>query len=934
MFDLIQFQFPELWLLAIPLFFVYRKVGYVRGVTGWLRAIVLLLLLAALTGPVINVGGRGIDLVIVADRSRSMTAEDQRNIQELIQNLENNRADGDRIGLVTFGNRAEIEHHLRAMGNLGDFTKVVNEDGSDLNDALLTALNLVDPNRPARILVLSDGESNGASPLTAGRRARELGVPIDFRKYDRVRVGDVAVESVLLPETVSPREPFQFSAWVHADRVTTATVRMLRDGQEFTRVEHDFTPGMNRLVFRDLLEAGGSYKYSVELDLQDDPIAENNKGAGVITVDAGPRVLVLNNDGQPGNLTRILDAGQIPYDLFAAKEHPLTQDSLDRYRAVIIENVPAGDFGRLKMERLAQFVEDLGGGLLLTGGQRSFGTGGYFKSPIDEILPVSMELREEHRKTQIAIAIALDRSGSMSMPVAGGKTKMDLANLGTAECVKLLSPGDSVAVIAVDSAPHIIQPLTSVEDKTAIISRIKKIESMGGGIYVYEALVAAVLQLNAAPQATKHIILFSDAQDSEEPGKYKDLLKKAQAAGITCSVIGLGTKADVDAKLLEDIAKLGNGQCMFTTDPKELPRLFTEDTMSVARSTFIQPEEGQTIAGAMLPEIRLMGELSSGDFPAVGGYNLSYARPDATIGVQSVDEYNAPWSAFWYKGLGRAVALCIEVDGQFTGPFGKWDSYADFLITHTRWLLSGDSKPGTVFTQMKRDGQDAVINVELDPESPIAQSTEPPELVVVPPGSERAEAFTPDFIWTGPNTLQARFRMDREGTYRTLVKSSDSGSDPGTFARGPTITLPYSPEFMPRHNRLSGSATLGAVADLSGGLERVDVLEVLEDPPRAAKTVSLLSWLFSAGLVLLVIEIAGRRLSLWERVAWQMSKDQRESEGEERKASWLPKWRMRSKQKTPPAVTPSTSASKPKVKEKPKVDVFEQAKKRAGKRLK
>lgn len=35
--------------------------------------------------------------------------------------------------------------------------------------------------------------------------------------------------------------------------------------------------------------------------------------------------------------------------------------------------LPDTDFGRLKMERLAQWVEDLGGGLLVTSGERSFG---------------------------------------------------------------------------------------------------------------------------------------------------------------------------------------------------------------------------------------------------------------------------------------------------------------------------------------------------------------------------------------------------------------------------------------------------------------------------------------------------------------------------------------------------------------------------------
>src|SRR5690606_38604008 len=109
----------------------------------------------------------------------------------------------------------------------------------------------------------------------------------------------------------------------------------------------------------------------------------------VVRVESGPRLLVLSNDSSEGNLARALRAARIPVDVVPASEHPLTQDSLDKYRAVIVENVPAETFGRLKMERLAQFVEDLGGGLMLTGGERSFGTGGYFKSPLDEVLPVS-----------------------------------------------------------------------------------------------------------------------------------------------------------------------------------------------------------------------------------------------------------------------------------------------------------------------------------------------------------------------------------------------------------------------------------------------------------------------------------------------------------------------------------------------------------------
>lgn len=934
----LELQYPELLLLAIPLWFLYRKFGKSRGATGAFRIVILLLLLICLCGPRYNVGGNGIDVIVVADRSLSMPEDAPESLKELLNNLDRNRGKSNKVGLVTFGSEANVERIPSNATNFEGYTKEVLPDGSDLHSAIEKALSVVNPNRPARLFVFSDGEYNGPSPISAARRAREAEVPIDYRNYERVHVGDVAVESVLMPKTVSPREPFQFSVWIYADKAATGTVTISRDDREIAQREQTFSLGMNRLLFRDLIDEGGFFQYDVKLEVENDPLLENNNGTGIVRVDAGPRVLVLSNDGQEGNLVNALRAGRIPVDVAVAKEHPLTQDSLDPYRAVIIENIPAREFGRLKMSRLTQFVEDLGGGLLLTGGQRSFGVGGYFNSPLDEILPVSMEIREEHRKNRLALAIALDRSGSMMAPVSGGKTKMDLANLGTAECVRLLSPGDSVAVIAVDSAPHVIQPLTDVEDPEPIASRVLKIQSEGGGIFVYEALVAAGNELMKAEQATKHIILFSDAQDSEHPASYKGLLQKYEEAGITVSVIGLGTKADVDAKLLEDIAKRGSGNIMFTADAAELPRLFTEDTMSVARSSFIEKDvetQPDGIPGSLLTDLRLMGEFQQGAFPTVDGYNLSYLKPDATMGVASNDEYNAPWSAFWYRGLGRSAALCIEVDGQYSGQFGQWDQFEDFLITHTRWLMGGDD-PNKVFVAMERDGQDAVVTIELD-EQRIQKTDEPPELVVVQPGQERTETYTPDLTWIGPNTLQTRFRLNKTGTYRTMVRTGAK-----EFERGPAITLPYSPEYVPRIGLPSGTETLKQLSEISGGVARTDVLQVFKDPPRSAFRISLIPYLLGLTLCCFVLEIAGRRLSLWQR--GPVKEKAEEDEGlYERAVGWLPKirWPKREKKLEPSFPQPEPPPEQKKKRReqkaepvKPKVDVFAQAKNRANRRLK
>ena len=934
----LRFQYPELFLLGIPLGFAFWRWGRVRGVTGALRALQLILLLLVLTAPEWDLGGRGIDVVAVVDRSRSMTPESETRIIELLANLLKGRGTGDRVGIVTFGQESAVELMLSRTDVLagGGYTKQVLPDGSNLEGGLQTALNLVDPYRPSRILVLSDGESNGAPVTIAARRAQELRVPIDYRSFERLRTGDLAVEAVVLPEIVSPREPFQFSAVIYADKEADGTLTVAREGRTIATQTRHFSRGSNQILFRDLLESGGLHTYDVKLEVAGDPLLENNRGAGVVRVEAGNRLLVLNQDGQEDNCVRALRSAKLPVDVAQATKHPLTQDALERYRAVILENVPARDLGRLKMERLAQYVEDLGGGLMLTGGELSFGTGGYFKSPLDPVLPVSMEMRQEHRKLSLAMAIVLDRSGSMTAPVKGNKTKMDLADLGTAECVRMLSASDSVAVIAVDSQPHVIQALTPVDDPEAIASKVLKIQSQGGGIFVYEGLVAAGEQLLDAEQLTKHIILFSDAQDSEEPGDYVNLLAKYEKAGITTSVIGLGSDTDVDAALLKDIAKLGHGNIMFTTDAEELPRLFTEDTMSIARSSFVKKDEktqANGISGKLLADARLMGELKPGSFPNVDGYNLSYLKPNAKMGVVSQDEYAAPWSAFWYLGLGRAAAVTLEVDGAYSGQFGRWESYSDFLVTHARWLLGGD-QPDAAYLKVEHAGQDALVTLELDPDRPGKQAIESPLLTVIPPGDEREKVLEIPFEWQGANTLQARFKLSQTGTYRPLVKLGAK-----SFVRGPTVTLPYSPEFAPRDAANSGLTLLKSLADKTGGKARVNPQEVLADPPRASTTWPLASLLFWSSILLLVLEIAGRRLSLWEKFIDAVAPVRPAIQGATITKSQpirtaAPTKPAPVKPTTVPSAAPITTASVPlsPPPAAPAVDPFEQAKARAKRR--
>jgi len=82
---------------------------------------------------------------------------------------------------------------------------------------------------------------------------------------------------------------------------------------------------------------------------------------------------------------------------------------------------------------------------------------------------------------------------------------------------------------------------------------------MGGGIFIYEALVAAATPEFPRPRPqTKHIILFADAADSEEPGDYKTLIEKMRDSDITVRRRLVSVRSTTAMrKLLKDIAKRG-----------------------------------------------------------------------------------------------------------------------------------------------------------------------------------------------------------------------------------------------------------------------------------------------------------------------------------------------------------------------------------------
>ncbi len=843
---MIGFAHPAALLLAPLVLLALRRRFLARPLVTTIRALLLLALVALVAGPRLEGESPGRDLVLLLDRSRSMPGEGTEIAHELFDLAAGSAETGDRIGLVLFGRDAVVERAPEEHAAWRAPSREVDPDATDLAGGIETAIALVSPDRAGSVLVISDGESTGRDPAAAARQALRRGVGVDVRIVPRPGVFDLAVEEVAVPGEVAEGEPFQVTVWIRSDRALEAPVTVRRDGKVIARGTRSLRRGLNAVRFRDAGREAGVHAYDVEVAVEGDRVAQNNRGMAAMRV-AGPfRVLVVTPEGREDRLTRSLQAAGIAVVNAAPGAAPLSDGGLDAFRAVILEDVPLEDLVRTAPAALQRYVRDLGGGLLMTGGRASFGPGGYYRSAIEDVLPVTMEIRNEQRRFRLAMSIALDRSGSMAAS-AGSGTKMDLANLGACAAIDLLGRGDGVAVTAVDSTAHEVVPFQDAANRDAIRHAVRRIESMGGGIFVDTAIRAAAYQLRGAPQGTRHVVLFADAADAEEPGDYKTLVPDLVKAGVTVSVIGLGSDGDTDAAFLRDVARRGNGRCFFAADAADLPRVFAQETIQVARSSIVE----EPTAVGVEPDLSSVGAFAVRAFPDVGGYSIAYLKPEARRGLVTKDDVGAPMLAFWQHGLGRSAAFLGEADGPLSGGLASWDGYADTFATLVRWL-AGTEASDDVFATLERRGHEAVLTVEVAPgdESALAGAD---ARVVEPDGTTRDVML----VQAGEGKLEGRVPMSQEGVYRPVLR----------LAGGPVLklaptALPYSPEFEPRTDPQAGEKTLRRIARIAEG--RVDPpSNALFGTSRSSRGSRSLAPLFAGiALGLLLLEIATRRLGL------------------------------------------------------------------------
>lgn len=660
-----------------------------RVLSALFRVSFLALLALGLSSPVRSEHTARIATVIVLDVSDSISDEALSDARTEVENVVKAAREEDLVRLVTFAARPRLmeleKDGARVVPSANDLRHTPTESSSaqaggnereppqkpaastDIQAALQLAYGVLPPGYLKRAVLITDGVETDGDLLAEANRARGFGVRLSAIPLRRPPPGEVSVVALNLPDKVDVGQTFPVRAEIYASRPTRARARLFQgealNGLEGVR-ELDLVAGKNEVEFKSVVRLGGEVTYALELEPRGpDKFKENNSYRATLEVPGRP--LVLYVEGQPQRasyLANALTAQQFEVDVRAPNAFPGGLGELERFDFVIVSDVPREALGQGSQDLIERYVRDLGGGFLFAGGASGFGLGGWAHTTLERLLPVRMDAERRKEMPGVAMALVIDRSGSMTgLP-------MEMAKTACSATVSTLQGDDLIQVIGFDSEPARAVKFQPVRYRARIQADIQRIQP-GGGTEIFPALDMAYQDLSVVQARKKHVVLLTDGQAAAQG--IRELAQAMLAEGITVTTVGLGD--GVNAELLRQVADAGGGRFHHAPDPNSLPKIFTRETELISQEAAV--EEWFPVQ-QVAPADFLKG-ISISSAPLLHGYVSTELKPAPAQLVLESDRAE-PILARWRAGLGWAVAWTSDVKNAWAVEWLRWPGFGKF----------------------------------------------------------------------------------------------------------------------------------------------------------------------------------------------------------------------------------------------------------------
>ena len=820
----------------------------VPSVTGdqWalaLRGALVVMLLVTLLRPTLPRWVDRLNVVFLLDHSDSVSLVARERAYRFVSEAVRHLKSGDRHEVIVFGEEAVVDQPLSNRTAVDRPKVAVSGRGTNIFQAIQLALATVTPGHANRIVMLTDGRQNAGNALAGAQAAKDAGADIFYVPAPVTFTQEVVAESMLLPQEVKYGEPFQAKVVVWSHRDTQGRVSLFRNGEFLGSQIVHLTAGKNVFAYRQALDQSGIHVYQAALDVDGDTIEDNNRAVGTVVVRGRPQVLLADRDrSHAASLAAALRSQNIEVTVVDPPGIPKDIAGLQKYDGVVLSNVSSLKLTRPQMAQIRDYVRDHGGGLMMIGGEESFGLGGYYRTPIEEALPVTMEVKQKVEIPSLAVVLSIDRSGSMAMSTDEKVTKLDLAKEAAHLVVDLLDERNEVGVMSWDTEFIWDSPMRGARDKGAIHHAIATIKA-GGGTDGYPALKESYQVLFDRPALLKHVIFLSDGQMTR--GDFAGLLRRMAKDKITVSTVAIGKDADV--QLMVDIAKWGKGRFYYTEDSQTIPRIFTLETQLASKASLVeQPFKPQLTA----PNHEAMQDINWKAVPPLGGYVATSIKQNAELVLMSHQE--DPVLATWRYGLGRAAAFTSDAKAKWGVLWLRWADFNKFWAQLTRWTLRSGSRSDTTAIVQRTDQTGEVVVDAVDGKGEFINFLDS-QIGVVSPNRERTVV---DLEQIGPGRYRGRFPAPQEGVYLVGMAQRKQERVVGSQLAG--LVVPYAQEL---RDLGVDETVLRELAELTGGTALQDPQDAfLKQRRRSRIAVDMWPWLVGFVALMMVPDIALRRV--------------------------------------------------------------------------
>lgn len=622
--------------------------------------------------------------------------------------------------------------------------------------ALELAAAMIPPDRDGRIVLGSDLASRPADLGRLGARD----IVVDHLSGRAVPDGEVAVRGIELPRHVLAGDGVPMIGLVHAQTAMDAVLTVRRDGETIAEQDAALEAGNNRIetVLPGMDE--GETLIELEIAAPGDTFTENNR-AGRIVKAAGARpIAVISPSREHGEaLAALLERGGLEAEVVAPSRAPQHMRGFLEYGGVVMLNTPAIGLSIRQMRLLETAVSQHGIGLLMLGGENSFGPGGYFETPLEQLSPLSSRVPRD--APEVAMAFVLDRSGSMQQRVGDGN-RLDVAKQATRSAAELLNPQSQISIVVFDAEARVLLPVQDLDIE--LIEGVLGEVDPGGGTAIYPGLVLAWEQMQGVDASARHIVVMTDGLS--QPGDWPEILEEITAAGITVSAVAIGEGSD--RATVETIAELGGGAAHVTRDFEALPSILSQEAMVLSAPI----EEGRSQPIWRDREARFLRGLPD-PMPPIEGFVLTTAKPEARLAMTTPDSEgeDAPLMAWWRYGHGNVLAFTSDATGLWTERWQRLEQYSALWVQALREFQPATAPPGAHLSA-RSDGETlqltlTVLDREGDPRRGLDMT---------------ASVDTPE-----SGTVAVPIREQREGIYHAHLPLEA----PGRYES--SVTVPYDP---------------------------------------------------------------------------------------------------------------------------------------------